>query len=307
MISLLINEIQNAFLYNVIKDFFFPLFLAFISGVFAYLIFFRQIIIDNKKDISTKEENLKNKLTYFAITILNCINNAEAQNSNLKNLIDELKKQEINSIPLSKSPTYDLKIIAKEINAENYLLSYLMFYSKESKLNTMNEFKNIFDSCCLIYDIFDQNYESIENKFELDNQLQVKFSDMVNECAILLGDCLEKMRKESNPLFPELLRIYQESLNLRKYSEREMISAQHYLLLSPLSELLTQWNHKGVVFDDNTGNLWVKSGKCIDLYDHLKSNNERFKELLNNNYEYTIELIQIIKDSSFKLRNDFLK
>ena len=304
--KLFIEHFHETLLYSIVKDFLFPLFLAIISAITAYYLFFRQILNDNQKIIEHKKEELKNKLTYFSLIVHNAIHNSKEQNENLKTLISELKEIEIDSRPQFIAPITDLKFIAEKIDTENYLLSFLEYYSSGNKIENAGKFKTIIDSCGMIYQIFLQNDKFLEDKLKLDSEGKIKFSAIVNDCADLLGKCLHKMNKEKNPLFSELIKIHND-INEKMYSYGEdFIRGQYYLIVQPCLKLLDSWNEKHIVFDEDLGNLWIASKDGFHLYSNMLRNNKLLLTHLINNFDSVKDLLIDIETSSQQLRKDFL-
>lgn len=304
--KLFIENFQETLLYNIVKDFLFPLFLALISVMTAYFFFFRQILNDNQKNNEAKKEDLKNKLTYFALIVHNAIQNSKEQNKNLNNLIHDLKDLEIDSRPQYIAPLTDLKIIVKKINVENYLLSFLEYYSKGNKIENAGKFKTIIDSCGMIYQIFSQNDKFLKDKLKLETEGKIKFSAIVSECAGLLGKCLQKMHDEKNSLFPEFIKI-NENINKKMSSYGDdFLRGQNYLVLKPCLELLDSWNQKNIVFDEDLGNLWIISKEGNELYNNMSRNNKLLLNHLIKNFETVNDLLIDIENSSKQLRKDFL-
>lgn len=301
-----IENFHETLVYNLIKDFLFPLFLTLISVITAYYFFFRQILNDNQKIIERKKEELKDKLIYFSLIIHNAIHNSKEQNKNLKTLINELEGIEIDSRPQFIAPITDLKNIAEKINTENYLLSFLEYYSSGNKIENAGKFKTIIDSCGMIYQIFSQNDKFLEDKLKLDSEGKIKLSAMINECVNLLGKCLNKMHEEKNPLFPEFIKV-NDNINkkMNSYGD-EFLRGQYYLILRPCLELLDSWNKRQIVFDEDLGNLWIASKDGVDLYGNMRRNNILLLNLLNKNFEEVENLLIDIENSSQQLRKDFL-
>lgn len=304
--KLFIEEFHESLIYNIVKDFLFPLFLALISGLTAYYLFFRQILNDNQKSIQHKKEELKNKLTFFALTIHNAIHNSKEQNENVHELISELTKLEIDSRPQNIAPITDLKNISEKIDIENYLLSFLEYYSKGNKIENAGKFKTIVDSCGMVYQIFVQNDKFLEDKLKLEGEGKIKFSEKINQCAVLMGKILNKMQEEKNPLFSEIIKIYNDNNQKIKSYGRDFIRGQYYILLKPLLELLDSWHKKQIEFDEDIGNLWLASKEGIELYEYLSRNNEILLNFLILNFEGVNDLIIDIETASGDLRKDFL-
>lgn len=304
--KLFIENFHETFLYNLIKDFLFPLFLALISVITAYYFFFRQILNDNQKMIERKKEELKDKLTYFSLIVHNAIQNSKEQNKNLRTLITELEGIEIDSRPQFIAPITDLKNIVKKIDIENYLLSFLEYYSSGNKIENAGKFKTIIDSCGMIYQIFLQNDKFLEDKLKLDSEGKIKLSAMVNECANLLGKCLHKMHEEKNPLFPEFIKINDDANRKMNSYGDEFLRGQYYLILKPCLALLDLWNTRHIAFDEDLGSLWITTKDGVELYNNMLRNNILLLNHLKINFEEVENLVIDIETSSQQLREDFL-
>lgn len=306
LLILISQNIQETLMYNIFKDFIFPLLLTISSGIFAWFIFFKQILNEKQKDKETKEEDLKNKLTYFAMIIQNAIENATGQNDKVKQLILEMGNSEVNFLSLEKYPTYDLKILAEKIDKENYLISFLNYYSEKSKKDMLNDFKNIVDSCSIINDVFDQINSDLESKQLFENKLKEKFSQGIFECSDLFGKALVKWNEDKNPLFYKLFEISKKTNELKNYHENSIFEAQYRLFLIPTLLFLDECHSKNIEFDEIVGNLWTKSSDSVNIYDNLKSETTRLKEMLTQQNQFVIELIETLKKSSAMLRKDLL-
>lgn len=305
MALLLSQNIQNSLFYNVIKDFIYPLLLTFLSGVVAWFLFIKQIVSDRQKIKDSKEEDLRNKLTYFAMIIHNAIENAEGQNAKVLELVNEIENAGINSVPLQKHPTYDLALIAEKIDKENYLLSYLSFYSENGKKETLLDFKNMLDSCGIINDIFLQIKEILKAKSMLETELRKEFYDSAVECAIRFGKSLEKLKEANDPLFYQLFEINKNLENLENYREDNILPAQYHIFLKPTLRLLDNCHRANKEFDEDTGSLWTKTGETMSIYHNLESETLKLKTMLIDQNDYVNELITQLKKSSEKLINDF--
>lgn len=300
------HDLEETLVYNVMKDFFFPIFLALMSAFVAWYFFFRQILNERKKDEAKKSEDLSNKLTYFAMIVENAIENAQGQNAFLKDMIVEIGQSGVNLISWHKHPTYDLKVISEKLSAEEYLLSYLSYYRDKNKRENLKDFKNIVESCVVINDIFISSAEYLEGKIRFDNELKRDFFDKIAEAADLFGKSIHKMREEENPLFTEMYKIHVRSKSMKEVSGNLLIPTQVNLFALPILQLLDKKQLEGVEFDEYTGNLWVVAGQAVNTYKNLQSDMERLKSTFSYNYSYAERLIARLKDSSEKLRSDFI-
>ena len=304
--KLFIENFQESLLYSVIKDFLFPLFLALISAITAYYLFFRQILNEKQKELVLKNEELKNKLTYFTLTIHHAIQNAKEQNENVQGLISQLQKIEIDSHSLIIAPLTDLKNIVEKIDVENYLLSFLKYYSDGNKIENAGKFKIIVDSCGMINHIFIQNDKFLEDKLKLEVEGKMKLSEQVQECAGLMGKCLQKMKEDKNPLFTEMIKIHVDCNQKLSSFGNDFLRGQYYLFLKPCLNLLDNWNEKHIEFDENLGELWIGAKGGVELYNYLTVNNKILINHLNRNFNSVNELINDIEKASIELRKDFL-
>jgi hypothetical protein len=310
----MVNEIVNVanencettFYYDIIKDFVFPLLLTLISGVVAWFLFIKQILNDKKKENQSKNDEVTNKLTYFAMIIHNAIENSIGQNINIKELSIEIEKSGFNSIPLNKYPTYDLKIVAEKLDKESYLLSYLKYYKKDNKIEMLEDFKKIVDTCGIINDIFNQIDSDLENKQKFEHDLMKKFYEGSDKCADYFGESLVKLKESNNPLFFKLFEINKASENLKNFTENQIIKAQYELFLKPTLILLNKCHSEHVEFDENLGDLWVQASNTINIYNNLESETFRLNEMLKEANSFINELIEVLKKSSDRLRKDFL-
>nr|WP_315156983.1 hypothetical protein [uncultured Flavobacterium sp.] len=303
---LMSKNIQDSLLYNIIKDFVYPLLLTVLSGVVAWFLFIKQIVNDKQKTENSKEEDLRNKLTYFAMIIHNAIENAEGQNIKLFELINDIENAGINSVTLQKHPTYDLTLIAEKIDKENYLLSYLSFYSKNEKKEMLSDFKKIMDSCGIINDIFLNINANLNAKNMFEIELRKEFHESVLECADYFGKSLVKLKEINDPLFYQLFEINKNLEHLEHYSEEQIMPAQYQIFLKPTLELLDNCHRTQKEFDEDTGNLWNTTVKTMSIYHNLQSETLRLKAILINHNEYVNELIIQLKKSSEKLVRDFI-
>lgn len=297
---------ENTLFYNIFKDFIFPLLLTIISGFGAWFLFIRQLLNEKKKNKQSINEDIKNKLTYFSMIIHNAIENSIGQNDNIEELVKKIENSDFNSIPLYKHPTYDLKIIAEKLDKESYLLSYLKFYKKDDKLKMLNDFKQIVDSCGIINEIFNQINTDLESKQIFEHNLKEIFFENIGECSDFFGKSLVKLKETNDPLFYKLYEINKASEDLKNFKENQIIKAQYELFLKPTLSLLDKCHSEHIEFDENTGNLWICTSKTINVYINLQTETIRLKTMLEEQNEFIKELIENLKKSSVRLRNDFL-
>ncbi len=297
---------ENTLYYNIIKDFVFPLLLTIISGIVAWFLFIKQLLNEKRKEKQSINDDIKNKLTYFAMIIHNAIENSVGQNENIKELSIEIENSGFNSIQLNKHPTYDLKIVAEKLDKESYLLSYLKFYKKDNKIEMLEDFKQIIDTCGIINDIFIQINNDLESKQKFEHDLMTKFYEGSEECADYFGKSLVKLKETNNPLFHKLFEINKASDNLKNFKENQIIKAQYELFLKPTLILLDKCHSEYIEFDENLGNLWIRTSNTINIYNNLESETFRLNEMLKEQSSFINELIDVLKKSSERLRKDFL-
>ncbi|MHC0445804.1 hypothetical protein ACWA1F_10340 [Flavobacterium sp. 3-218] len=303
---LITKNIQDSLLYNIIKDFIYPLLLTFLSGIVAWFLFLKQIVNDKLIAKNSKEEALINKLTYFAMIIDNAIENAEGQNLKVRELINEITNEGLQNRNLQKHPTYDLNIIAEKIDKENYLLSYLSYYSQKGKKEVLTDFKIIVDSCGIINDIFIQINENLKNMYTFEREMRAEFHDCARQCADLFGKCLVNLKEIDDPLFYDLFEISKKTEILKNYQGVEIMPSQYQLFFKPTLELLDRYHSMHKEFDEDTGNLWMVTVEAVNMYNNLEYEVSRLKEMLVNQNEYVDHLIYQLKNSSKQLRYDFL-
>jgi len=303
----IIKDFHETFIYNVFKDFVFPLFLALVSGFLAWYFFFRQIMNERQKNTESKLTELRNKLTYFAMITHNSIENAKGQNSYLKLVIADFDREGINLIYWRKYPTYDLKIIAEKIDIESYLLSYLNFYDGKDKIQNLNDFKSIIDSCGVINEIFEMSNNDLKSKFEFDTKIKTEYTTILTECAKLFGESLYKHKTENNPLFKDLFNIHNNSQIIQSCPVEQIMKVQHEVFVIPTLNLLDSWHRDRIEFDNYTGELWIKVKEASDIFNNLITEAFRLRSMFAENYVYINRLILKLENSSQKLRDDFMK
>ncbi|MBP0903022.1 hypothetical protein ACFSKN_13700 [Mariniflexile gromovii] len=299
-------NLQDSLTYNILKDFVFPFILALIGALVAWLVFIRQIVSDRKNELNAKKEDIKNKLTYFSMIVNNAIENSKGQNKNIKDLIYQIDNSGIDSIPLTKHVTYDLKILAEKIDKEDYLLSYLKFYSKENKKKLLNEFKEILDSCGIINDIFIQINNDLESKQVLEFELKKNYNLNLDNWSDAFGGSLVYLKEKNDPLFFELFKIQENSNKIKHINLEKSIWQQHEKLLLPTLFLLDKAHSEHKEFDDNLGNLWILTNQTIHLFNNLEQASKQIKTMLTQQSELVNNQIAVLEKASQKLRNIFL-
>lgn len=300
-----LQNIQDSLWYSILKDFVFPFVFTSIGALVAWLVFFRQIIIDKKKEKDAKNENLKNKLTFFTMIVHNALDNVKGQNSYVKVLIKDLREKQNEILVLYQYPTYDLKIIAEKIDIEDYLLSYLAFYSTKSKINILKEFKEIVDNFAIINDIFIQIQNDLKSRHAFLTDLSAKYHNLTEECADLLGLCLKNLKEDRNPLFTRFFEVHNIQ-NKAVIRENDIIKAQYIYFIKPLLELLDSLHTEKIEFNDVQGNLWIASGKASNIYNNIISESVHHATRATEDFDLVNKLISKIETASENLRKDFL-
>lgn len=305
-IQLVSENIEDSLTYNILKDFVFPFVLAIIGALAAWFVFIKQLVSDKKKEKKANKEDLENRLAYFSILIENAIENSKGQNENIKTLISDIENSGVNFVSLMKYPTYDLKIIAEKIDKENYLLSYLKFYSKKNKKKTLNEFKTILDSCGIINDVFIQIDNDLESKQIFESNQKEKYFKNLNHWADLFGKSLVHLKENNSPLFNELFKINKKSKTIKHIDSNKIFEAQYQNLLIPTLELLDKAHSKQIEFDEYTGNLWTTTSSIINIYNNLERASLEIKNMLIQQNKFINSLIISLEKASEKLRKEFL-
>ncbi|QDO94636.1 hypothetical protein FNB79_11925 [Formosa sediminum] len=300
------ENIENSFIYNIIKDFVFPFILALIGALAAWFVLIKQLVNDKKKEKKTNKEDLENRLAYFSILIDNAIENSKGQNENIKTLISDIEHSGVNFVPLMKYPTYDLKIMAEKIDKENYLLSYLKFYSQKDKIKTLNEFKKILDSCGIINDVFTQINKDLESKQIFESNQKENYFKKLNHWADLFGTSLVHLKENNNPLFYKLFEINTKSEQIKNLNSNKIFEAQFQNLLIPTLEILDKAHSEHIEFDENTGNLWTTTSSVINIYKNLERASHGIKNMLIQQNKFITIQINSLEKASEKLRKEFL-
>jgi hypothetical protein len=300
------ENIEDSLIYNIIKDFVFPFVLALIGALAAWFVLIKQLVSDKKKEKKTDKEDLENRLAYFSILVENAIENSKGQNDNIKTLISDMEHSGVNFVSLMKYPTYDLKIMAEKIDKENYLLSYLKFYSKKNKMKTLNEFKTILDSCGIINDVFIQINNDLESKQIFESNQKEKYFKNLDHWDDLFGGSLVHLKEKNDPLFYQLFEINKKSKQIKNIDSNRVFEAQFQNLLIPTLKILDKAHSEQIEFDENTGNLWTTTSSIINIYKNLERASSEIKNMLIQQNEFINSLIISLEKASEKLRKESL-
>lgn len=176
-------------LYDIGKDYLLPLVLGGIGAGIAWKIFVSETRRDRKREIKNKKEEQEDKVFYFASLLENSLAISREQNNHIKLFIEGSKKDPTNINQIPWVPLNDIKRISKQINVEEYLLSYISVFKSDRK-ELVNEFKNII----ALVDYLDSQFDQIPRRLKFSSDFilekQHDFQRTFKEAYKITGDLM---------------------------------------------------------------------------------------------------------------------
>ncbi len=298
--SCLISQVLSS--YEVWKDFILPILIAFSAGYMVYWTFIRQTRHDKQKELEAEKQLQRDKLYYFANSVKTIFAISRDQNAATLAFVEAQLKDLSEVKELLLFSLNELRRMTQDLQLESYMLAYVNYYGIDRKA-AIKEFNNIVVRIDMLYETFKHIEEHHHMAQEIDQKYKVNLLSLRYRASNLVAVLSVSLRK-SAPLLAQELDQFAVVFHASPTGNNDAgFYHQHFFV--PFNRFAVKYVSSDLPEVSQIQELAIltRDGKAI--YEQLINENQRVAEDFKNQYDRLKTEIELLKEHSKRLLEDF--